>query len=244
MFKRTSEESWDGIKKIRELYPQLSEKQAIKINGEITAYIAQDDRNKEQDVSVILDIISQSITIDIDPSGHFKNCQDLVDRYSENSNCYQLGENLWAPLLYFFSVISLFSDAICFWQTQWTCIVTVSLLCVLLFTGFLWRVLEKTTKKALLQQASAKTIENKLRPFAPKLKLFGFVSAHYAASISFLIYVGYYLWKTLMLTCEFSIEMQVLSLVSYGIFALVYISSLIYKRYKCYLEIQKKYLDK
>ena len=244
MIKRNSEESMDNIQKLRTLYPQLNEKQAIKINGDITAYMAQDDRNKEQDVSVILDIISQSITIDNDPSGHFKNCQDLVDRYSENSDCYQLGENLWAPLLYFFSVISLLADAICFWQPQWTCIVTMSLLCVLIFTGFLWRALDKTTKKALLQQTSAKTSENKLRPFAKKLKLFGFVSAHYAASISFFIYVGYYLWKSLMLRYGLSIEIQILSLVFYSIFALVYISYLIYKRYKTYLEIQKKYLDK
>ena len=72
MFKKNSEESMDNIQKLRTLYPQLNEKQAIKINGDITAYMAQDDRNKEQDVSVILDIISQSITIDNDPSRNFK----------------------------------------------------------------------------------------------------------------------------------------------------------------------------
>lgn len=240
--KKKQGESWNGIQTLRTLYPQLSEEQVTKLNGDITAYIAKNDRNKKQDINVISDILSQHLTIDTKLSEHIKKCQYLVDGYTQNSNRWEFGENLWAPFLYIFSVVSLLTDAISFLYPECAYIATLALVFGLICIGVIWYVLDKFVKRILFQQSTVKVNDSRTHTFVEKLKLFGFVSARYAGSISFMVYCGYYGWKVIMMSNKFPTEVQSVTLIMYGIFALGIISKLIYQRYKTYWEIQKKYL--
>lgn len=243
MFKRTSEESWDGIKKIRELYPQLSEKQAIKINGEITAYIAQNARDEKHDIGVISDIIFRNSILDHDPTEHIKKCQHLLDGYTKTNKWWEFGENLWAIFLYVFSVTSLLTDAVSYIYPKCTKLATIVLVCVLVGTGALWHSLDKKTKKEILFRSSADT-NHSPSSFIEKLRIFGIVSAKNAGSISFLIYCLYYIWKALVMFFTFAPWAQVTTLVMFGVFALIIIYVLIYPLYRTYRDIQKNYLNK
>ena len=192
-----------GIKALREHFQELDKKQATKTHQDLTAYFAQNDRNKSDDAMAAFKIIKNYTNKKDDFKDNIVKYNSIANGYIANSSIWQFGENILAPALYIISFIFILADALLFIDPSYNSYVYIGSPTIVLIAIIIWYAIDKTIKKYHNTNQHRKQNRNntcsKLELFVEKSILFNYVSARYSGSLTLVLYFLYYVIKKALL---------------------------------------------